>query len=149
MTKLLNNIRRGDDRGAVLEQAIITPAILLLIGVIIVGGRVTLAHEKVQLAAGAAVRAASLARTGPLAVVDAQRIAQENLIARGLDCAGGAITVTDASGFLRPPGTLAAVTTTVTCAVSLDALLLPGIGGTRTITVTDTAPIDVFRERGR
>ncbi|MFE9575071.1 TadE/TadG family type IV pilus assembly protein [Nocardia sp. NPDC006044] len=140
---------RDADRGAVLEQAIITPAILLLIAVIIVGGRVTYAHGKVELAAAAAVRTASLARTGPESVADAERVARQDLIARGLDCVGGPTVITDASGFATPPGTLAAVTTTVTCVVSLDALLLPGISGTRVITATDTAPIDTFRERAR
>ncbi|ATL70652.1 TadE/TadG family type IV pilus assembly protein [Nocardia terpenica] len=141
--------RVDDDRGAVLEQVIITPVVLLLIGIIIVGGRITFAHQEVELAAFAAARAASIARTGAQAAGDAQIAAQQNLLARGLDCVGAPVVTTDVAGFVLPPGRLASVTTQVTCVVSLDALLLPGIGGTRVITASATSPIDTFRERSR
>ncbi|KZM70542.1 hypothetical protein AWN90_38810 [Nocardia terpenica] len=128
---------------------IITPVVLLLIGIIIVGGRISFAHEKVELAAYTAARAASIARTGIQAAADARIAAEQNLIARGLDCVGAPVVTTDVAGFMRPPGQLASVTIVVTCVVSLDALLLPGIGGTRVITASATSPIDTFRERAR
>ncbi|QIS22819.1 TadE/TadG family type IV pilus assembly protein [Nocardia terpenica] len=141
--------RDGSDRGAVLEQVIITPVVLLLVGIIIAGGRISFAHEKVELAAFAAARAASIARTGIQAAADARVTAEQNLIARGLDCVGAPTVTTDVAGFMLPPGKLASVTIGITCAVSLDALLLPGIGGTRVITASATSPIDTFRERAR
>ncbi len=63
----LTNLRRrihANDRGAeTLELVIMTPVVLLLIAVIIVGGMVTMAHQKVEHAAAEASRSASLART--------------------------------------------------------------------------------------
>ena len=51
------------------------------------------------------------------------------------------------TGFATPVGTPATVSATVTCVVELSDLALPGVPGTRTVTVTVTSPLDTYRER--
>jgi len=52
------------ERGSATVEAVIgVPAFLLLLGLLIVGGRVAIAHQVVQSAASDAARAASIART--------------------------------------------------------------------------------------
>ena len=86
----LTNLRRrihANDRGAeTLELVIMTPVVLLLIAVIIVGGMVTMAHQKVEHAAAEASRSASLARTISQASTSAKEAATSDLAAKGLDC---------------------------------------------------------------
>lgn len=148
----LTNLRRrihANDRGAeTLELVILTPFILLLIGVIIVGGMVTMAHQKVEHAAAEASRSASLSRTMSQASTSATEAATSDLAAKGLNCVNLSIS-TDASGFRTRPGVRATVQTTVTCDVSLDSLGLVGISGVRTIRHTSSSPIDTYRERVR
>ena len=121
---------------------------LLLIAVIIVGGMVTMAHQKVEHAAAEASRSASLARTISQASTSAKEAATSDLAAKGLDCVNLSIS-TDTSGFRTRPGVTATVRTTVTCDVSLDSLGLFGISGVRTIQHTSSSPIDTYRERVR
>lgn len=148
----LTNLRRrihANDRGAeTLELVIMTPVVLLLIAVIIVGGMVTMAHQKVEHAAAEASRSASLARTISQASTSAKEAATSDLAAKGLDCVNLSIS-TDTSGFRTRPGVTATVRTTVTCDVSLDSLGLFGISGVRTIQHTSSSPIDTYRERVR
>ena len=59
MTTLLEAFRRQhrDDRGsASIELAILAPVVLLIFGLLLVGGRVALAHQHVQHAAAEAAR---------------------------------------------------------------------------------------------
>lgn len=148
----LTSLRRraqANDRGAeTLELVIMTPVVLLLIAVIIVGGLVTMAHQKVEHAAAEASRSASLARTVFQASTSAEDAATSDLAAKGLSCVNLTVS-TDTSGFRTRPGVTASVRTTVTCDVSLDSLGLFGISGVRTITHTSSSPIDTYRERVR
>ena len=101
-----------------------------------------------QHAAYEAARTASLSRTAAIAGPNAHRAALADMTARGLTCTTLSVD-TDISGFLTRPGTTAAVTSRVTCTISLDALAIPFISGTRVITKTATSPIDTYRERTR
>ena len=57
---------RFDERGsAAIEAAVAGPAMVLLILLVVFGGRVALAHHAVQDTAADTARAASLARTQP------------------------------------------------------------------------------------
>lgn len=151
-TTRLNTLRRRwktNDSGAeALEIVILTPIILLIIGVIIVGGMVTIAHQKVEHAAAEAARSASLARTITQAGPRAHTAARDDLAAKGLTCVAFNVT-TNTSAFLTRPGVASQVSATVTCTVSLDSLGLIGISGVRTITHTATSPLDTYRERTR
>jgi len=136
------------DRGAVtLETVILTPALLALIGLLVVGGRVTSAQNVVEQAASEAARTASLARTGPGAAKAARTAATAALQRRGATCEQISISI-DTSGFAVPAGQPATVTATVSCTVPLSDLGLPGAPGSHTVSAKAASPLDTYRGRG-
>ena len=73
-------MRQRDNRGsASVEAAIVLPAFVLFVGLIIFGGRTAVAHQVVESAAADAARSASIARTRTEASADAQRAAETSL----------------------------------------------------------------------
>lgn len=142
-------IRTTATRGShVIEFVIIAPAVLLIIGVMIVGGHVYYAHQKVEHAAAEAARAASIARPGAAAAPAAEQAAVADMTAQGLVCTNRRIN-TDVAAFSTDPGTPGTVSVTITCTVDLNVLAIPGISGSRTITHTAISPVDTYRERIR
>jgi Flp pilus assembly protein TadG len=134
-----------DERGSVsLELAIIAPALLLLLGALVLAGRVETSSAIVEQAARAAARDASLARNPDAARTTALASAQRELA--GSTCVDTDVTV-DTSGFAAAVGTHAAVTVTVSCTVSVADLAIPGLPGAHTMTGTATSPIDTYRSR--
>ena len=139
--------RGGWDRGSASVEAVIgVPAFLLLVGLLVLGGRTAIAHQSVQAAAADAARAASIARTQSAASTDATVAARSSLSNQHLDCAATTVTV-DLGGFSTPVGTPGQVSVTVSCALRLGDLGLPGVTGTKTITATMTSPLDTYRGR--
>ncbi|MGW6130788.1 TadE/TadG family type IV pilus assembly protein [Cellulomonas sp. NPDC055163] len=135
------------ERGsATLELAIITPALLLVLGLVVVGGRVQVASGAVEHAASTAAREASLMRTGTAAHAAATAAAARELDGQDLRCAATSTTV-DTSGLTRRVGQPATVAVHLTCTVSFADLALPGLPGARTLTATATSPLDRFRAR--
>ena len=135
-----------DERGSTtLELVVWAPGLLLLIGLLIVAGRVNSANAAVEQAAVDAARTASSARTAAAAGL-AQAGAGRTLAAQGLQCTTTTVAL-DTSGFATPPGRSATVTATVTCPVRLSDLSIPGLPGTRTVSHTATSSLDTFRER--
>ncbi len=135
------------ERGsASVEAAIGVPAFLLLVGLLVLGGRTAIAQQAVQAAASDAARAASIARTVSSARADASSAAHTSLTNQHLDCANTTVTV-DTAAFGTPVGTPGQVSATVTCALRLDDIGLPGIAGTKTITATMSSPLDTYRGR--
>lgn len=137
---------QGDGGSVSLELVILGPGLLLFIAVVIFGGRVALAGQSVDQAASEAARTASIARTGAEADSTAGASAQAVLAQQGLQCQTLTVSV-DTSGFARPAGTPATVTTTVSCVVNLADLSIPGIPGSRTVTASASSPIDTYRQR--
>jgi Flp pilus assembly protein TadG len=136
---------RRDDRGSVsLELAILAPALILLLGALVLAGRVQTSAAGVEQAARAAARDASLARTADAARTTAVNAASRELA--GSDCTSSQVNV-DTSGFAAPVGASAAVTVTVTCTVSLADLAIPGLPGTHALTGHATSAIDKYRTR--
>ena len=137
--------RWRDERGSVsLELAIIAPTLLLLLGALVLAGRVETSSATVEQAARAAARDASLARSADAARAIALGTAQRELAAS--NCVTTDVTV-DTSGFAVPVGTGAAVTVRITCTVTVADLAIPGLPGTHTMTGTATSPIDRYRSR--
>lgn len=138
------NSERGSEA---INTVIVVPALLMIVAVIIMAGRLAVAHSAVESAAAEAARAASIARTQVEANASAAAGAQVTLDSQNLTCASTKVTV-DTSGFAAPPGTPAVVEATVTCRVKLSDLALSAlpIPGFRQISVTTTSPIDTFRE---
>lgn len=140
------NHRTRNERGSASVEAVIgVPAFLLLVGLLVLGGRQAIAQQAVQAAAGEAARAASIARTATAARTDATTAARHSLANQDLDCA---TTVTvDTAAFATEVGTPGQVSATVTCALRLDDIGLPGVSGTKTITATMSSPLDTYRGR--
>ena len=139
--------RLAGERGSVsLELVVLAPGLLLVIGVLIYGGRLELAKQSVQSAASQAAREASIARTQPEANSTADAAATRSLTEQGLNCVSSSVTV-DTSGFASPAGTPATITAEVTCVVNLSDLAVPGLPGSQTVTATADSPLDTYRER--
>ena len=137
------DLERGS---ATLELAILAPAFLLLLGLVVIAGRVQVAAGAVEHAATSAAREASLARTVAAAQTTATSAAARELEGQDIRCATSSVTV-DTSGFGAPLGQSATVSATLTCMVSFADLAIPGLPGSRTLTSTATSPIDRFRAR--
>ncbi len=137
---------RADRGSTTLELVVWAPGLLLMIGLLIVAGRVNSANAAVEQAAVDAARTASSARSTAGARDMAQASAKKTLAAQGLQCTTTTV-VRDTSGFSTRPGQSATVTATVTCPVRLSDLSVPGLPGSRTVSHTATSSIDTFRER--
>lgn len=135
---------RGERGSVSLELAILAPSLLLLLGVLVLAGRVETSTSAVEQAARAAARDASLTRTADAARAAAATSAQRELAASR--CASTQITV-DTTGFAAPLGTDASVRVQVVCAVSLADLGIPGLPGSRAIAGQATSPLDRYRSR--
>lgn len=135
-----------DERGsAAIEAVIAGPVVVLLLCLVIFGGRVAMAHQTVQGIAADAARAASLARTSGQARSAAIR-AVEAGIAQRQPCASHDLAL-DVTGFAKPVGTPATVTAILTCRVDTADLALPGLPGQITVTASMSSPLDSYRER--
>lgn len=136
-----------DDRGsASIEMVLLVPAFILLLMMLVMGGRLALAHQSVQSAASEAARAASLER-GANSQDRGLAAAESFLSDEGLHCSAVDVTL-DTEGKTSDPGTPDQfVDATVSCDVPLADLALPGIGGSRSVEATASSPIDTFRER--
>ncbi|MBX9243804.1 pilus assembly protein [Actinotalea ferrariae] len=137
----------GEDRGSVtVELAILAPALLLLLGALILAGRVQVAAGAVEQAARSAARDASLARTPDQARGAAAAAADRELTAAGITCTTTAVSV-DVTGFGAPLGQDAVVRVAVGCTVSMADLAIPGLPGSRTMSAEGISPLDTFRSR--
>jgi Flp pilus assembly protein TadG len=128
------------------ELAILAPALLALLGLVIVAGRISVAASAVEQAAASAARAASLARDARGAKAAAERSARDSVGEQGVTCEPLTSSV-DARGFAVSVGSPSSVAVTVRCAVPLADLAVPGIPGRRTVSATMSSPIDRFRGR--
>ena len=135
--------RLRDERGSIaVEVAVIAPALLFLVLLVVYAGKVSEADGNVERAASDAARAASLRQHPADATDDAQAsaTATANLAAAGVPCLTLTTTV-DTTDF-APGGT---VTVTVACEASMADVTLLGVPGRRTFTATATEVIDTYR----
>lgn len=137
----------GGERGAggeSLELLILVPAVLILFAVMVAVGRYQLGTAKIDQAAGAAARAASLQSSAAAAQPAAQTAASASLNGAGVTCQGMSVVV-DTSAFSAAAGSGAAVQVSVTCTVQWSDLSIPGWPGDKTITSTASSPVDLKR----
>ena len=135
----------GERGSAVVEVVLLAPVLGMLLALIVVGGRLAMAHMAVQASASEAARTASLARTVGEAGSSAYAAAVSGLQAQKVNCLDVTVQV-DTGGFAAPVGTPASVAATVTCRVNL-AGLLPAVPGSIVLSSTTSSPLDTFRER--
>jgi Flp pilus assembly protein TadG len=137
-----------DDRGsAAIEAAVLAPALLALIAVAIVGGRIQVAGGAIETAAHDAARAASISRTAAQARAAAYTATDATLTQQGLHCTRLDVAV-DTSGFAVPVGQPATVSVDVTCVVDFaDVVPVGALPGTKTLHARFTSVLDTFRTR--
>jgi Flp pilus assembly protein TadG len=136
-----------DQRGAAsVELVILVPVLVLMLAVLVAGGRLWFARASVVEASQSAARAASLARSSGEARDAGRRAGSRILATDGLRCAGDSVSV-DTGAFGVPVGTPATVTASVTCRVPFADLSLPGMPGSITVRSTGAAALDTYRAR--
>ena len=134
-------VRRGGDHGSVsTELALITPVLVTLLLIVVSLGRVASARGDVDAAARDAARAAANARSAPQAIAVGDAAARVALIEGGVTCRALLVDI-DISAF-RAGGVVRA---TVSCNVELESLTGVALPGSRTVTASFLAPIDVYR----
>lgn len=137
---------RRDERGSIaVELVILVPAVMMLLGLLIAGGRVWVARSELTDIAHDAARAASLAGNA------AQARSYANQAVDGANHTTSCVAISvqvDGSGFARPVGSPATVRSHLTCRVRLSDLGLPGAPGSITIEGRGNSALDTYRERG-
>lgn len=145
MTVATSRARR--DTGSItLELSILAPAVLALLGLVLVAGRIEIAGGAVEQASAAAAREASLARSPEAARQAATQAALDNLAGQDLHCTA-LVVVVDAAGFAVPVGSPAYVSARVSCTVELGDVSVPGMPGSRTLTAETQSTLDRYRSR--
>lgn len=140
---MTSDVERGS---ATIEMAVLAPALLAILGLVVVAGRVSTAGSAVEQAAAVAAREASLARDSRSAQSAATGAVRASLDGQGITCRTLTSDV-DVEGFTVPVGQPASVRVHVTCAVPLADVAVPGMPGTRVVTASMTSSIDRFRGR--
>lgn len=134
------------DRGSEsVQAAIVTPLLVMLLCLVIAGGRLVMARSHIEAASQDAAREASIARSADQAHSNALAAARSTLTDQGVTCQDTSVVI-DTSGLEVPVGQAASVRATVRCTVSLTDLLLPA-PGTHTLESTSTSVVDTFRQR--
>jgi Flp pilus assembly protein TadG len=132
--------RRRSTGAVSLELVLITPIFLLLLDFAVLGGRLTESQSRVDDAAHAGARAASLQRTVAGADVAANQIVTDTLGQTDASCQTYRVSV-DTSTF-RAGGTVAV---TVDCDVLLRDLSWLPLPGTRTVSGSFVSAVDTYR----
>ena len=131
---------RGERGSIAVEVAVIAPALLFLMLLVVYAGKVSEADGNVERAASDAARSASLRQHPGDATQDAQTTAAANLTAAGVPCL--ALTTTVDTDDFAPGGT---VTVTVHCEATMADVTLLGVPGRRIFTATAVEVIDTYR----
>ncbi len=138
----------ASERGSMsLELAVIAPALLVLIGLIVGAGRVALGEQAVQQAAAQAARDVTLSRTPEAGAAAGRDTAERVLAGQGLHCTSSSTSVS-AAALGYPPGTPGTVTVSVTCRVELSDLMVPGLPGGKTLQAEVSMPTNPYVSSG-
>jgi Flp pilus assembly protein TadG len=139
----VNRQRRccGDGGWAVAEVVFLMPVALVVLGFIVLCGRMGNVQADITSTARDAARAASLQRNLDSARQAAQATAAASLAANTVTCNQPRTRIDNPATF-APGGS---VTVTVTCDVDLSAVAIPGIPASTTIERSSTESIDRYR----
>lgn len=140
--------RRAGERGIAIavEAAIVIPALLLFVGLLLTLARVAIADQHVGSAAAAAARAASLERTVGAAQRAAHATLASSLAEHNVACLSTELSV-NATGVARTVGQQASVSVSLTCQVALSDVSLPLVPGSVSVSALRIAPVDPLRGR--
>jgi Flp pilus assembly protein TadG len=134
---------RTQDGSIAVETAIIAPALLVLMLLIVYAGRAAQTDADVRSAAARAARAASLTADPAAAATAATATATANLTTAGIHCVRSAVSV--GTGEFHAGGS---VTVEVACQVANADLVLLAVPGSRWSTAAATQPLDTYRGGG-
>ena len=134
---------RRQDGSVTTEVVLITPVLLVLLGFVVMTGRIGEVDGAVVHAAHQAARAASLAGTPDAARTQAVTTANANLADIGISCSRLLVEV-DTSRF-EPGGDVAVA---VSCTVDLGDIAFAGLPGERTLDARAVEVIDRHRGTG-
>ena len=137
---------RRDDRGsASVELALLLPVGIMVFALMVIGGRIALAGDRISGVAGIAARDASIARSPGEAQSIAQSSATDALRGDGLHCTDIRVHA-DTDGFSAAPGTPASITVDVWCTVDLSDIAVTGMPWSKTLHDAATSPLDPARD---
>lgn len=128
-----------------IEATLVIPAMVVLVGLVILLARGMIADQTVAAAASQAARAASIERSVASAESAALVALDSSLADAGTSCVERSVSV-DASGLSAPIGVPASVRVHLTCRLEV-GVTLPGLPATRTVSATGTSPVDTHRSR--
>lgn len=138
------NGQRG--MSAAVELTVLVPVMVMMLGMIVAGGRLWFARSAVVDAAQASARAATLARNPAAARVAAKQVGLANLDGHDLHCLSAVVSV-DVNAFGVPVGQPATVTAEVTCRVGFADVFLPGLPGSIVLQANGSSALDTYRGR--
>ncbi len=138
--------RRAERGSVTVELTLVVPALVLVLGLLVAGGRLWFARAAVIESAQSAARAASLARDAGSAASDGRDAGRASLSTAGLRCSAASVEVGTAA-FAVPVGTPAVVRSIVTCSVPLGDVALPGLPGSIRLSGEGAAALDTYRSR--
>jgi Flp pilus assembly protein TadG len=139
--------QRRHDRGtSAVELTLLVPALMIMLGLLVGGGRLWLARTTVNEAAQTAARSGSLARSGSQAKHDGAIAGAGTLSTGGLRCLNQSVTV-QAGAFDVPVGSPATVRSEVSCVVPFGDVFLPGMPGSIRLTASGSSALDTYRSR--
>lgn len=133
---------KTDDGFSTMETIIVMPLIASIMMLLVGIGMMYETRIDVSASAGAAARAASLARTPGEAQIAARRSAEGSLQGRGIACQGGPQVDVEATS---QPGSTSAVT--VTCVVALRDMAVLGLPGRITYSRRAESIVETFKAR--
>jgi Flp pilus assembly protein TadG len=135
---------RRQDGSVTTELVLVTPVLLVLLGFVVMTGRIGEVDGAVVHASQQAARAASLVGDAPSARVQAQLTAARNLDELGAACSALSVEV-DTARF-EPGGE---VRVEVTCTIDLADVAFAGLPGQRTTSASAVEVIALHRGDGR
>lgn len=136
--------RRREHGSLALELVLLTPIFLILLDFAVLGGRISSSEARVDAAAHAAARAASLQRTATAADSAARAVAADTLPQVGSNCHSLDVAI-DTSAF-RPGGV---VVVRIECAVNLSDLAWLPVPGAHDVVGSSTSAVDTYRSASR
>jgi hypothetical protein len=139
-------VRAERGMAAGLELAILVPAFMIMLGLIVAGGRIWFVRAAIVEASYSGARAASLERSAAEARTAGRQATIDQLTMKGVRCGDREIRL-DVSGFDAPIGSRASVTNEIRCRISFSDVVLPGIAGSLRLGGWSQAAIDSYRER--
>ncbi len=132
-----------DAGSATAELVIVAPIILVIMAATVVLGRLVLVKQQVVDAARSAAEAAAVWPTPAQASEAAALSASYDLVQDHADCLTSKVAVNTSQ--LAPGGSVAV---TITCLVPSGTSLIPGLPSAMSISVSASAPVEIYREVG-